>query len=491
MNRREFVKNSVALSLATQFTPSMEAATPRKRPNVLYVFSDEHRACSLPGEPYSDVLAPNIARFAKQHLSFRNCISNYPVCSPYRGIFVTGLWPYQSGIIDNAIQLPPDSPSIGRTFRDSGYYTGYIGKWHLSSVPGDRVFIPPGPARQGFEDWHVWANTNPHFNESYTFDSNTGRKIQPKGYNCTLMTDQAVKFLNQRKADPKGKPWLLVLSWNPPHPPFDDAPPEEKKLYNPNALPFRPNVKLIPKHSRLLHSEERLRTADQGYSAHITAVDKEFQRVLQTLEDTGQAENTIVVYTSDHGEMMGSHGYMGKRLPWEESCKPPFFIRYPGVTPTTRESDILFSAIDIYPSLCGLAGIPIPAHCAGRDVSGAMRGHRINPPESAFLMHIQKTHSSGGNANPAPLFRGLRTSRHTYAVADDGRWCLYDNREDPYQQHNLIADKSRAPLMRELDDMVRDWLKKASDPFPYDSLVDRLSIHSGAQKPQRIPVAGT
>ncbi|MEO6924977.1 MAG: sulfatase, partial [Bryocella sp.] len=431
MNRREFVKQGVATSLAVPLIERAHAAKPgsSKKPNVLYVFSDEHRACSLPGEAFNGAHAPTLAQFASQNLSFQNCISNYPVCSPYRGIFLTGKWPHDSGIVDNRIQLSVDSGSIGKTFRDNGYYTSYIGKWHLSS--NDGIFVPPGPARQGFKDWHIWAKTNPHFDKSFTFNPVTGQKIQPKGYNCTLMTDMALDFLSERKASTDDKPWMLILSWNPPHPPFDDAPPEEMKLYDPAAMALRPNVKLNPAHSHEMLSEKSLRSAQQGYYAHITAIDKEFSRILQALKESGQAENTIVVYTSDHGEMMGSHGYMGKRMPQEESCRVPFFIRYPGVTPSGRNSDVLLSAIDIYPSLCGLAGIPVPSHCAGHDLSAAMRGHSITSPESVFLMHIQKTQASGGLANPAPLFRGVRTSRYTYAVADNGRWCFYDNHEDP------------------------------------------------------------
>ena len=483
MNRRDFVKAGVGASLAVGFDHISAAPkpTPSRLPNVLYVFSDEHRACSLPGEPYNDALAPNITKFARENLSFRNCISNYPVCSPYRAILQTGKWPYHNTVIDNCSAKPPriglrsDPESLGNTFRHSGYYTGYIGKWHLSE--DDSEFIPPGVRRQGYEDWHVWANTNVHFDKSFTFDQSTGQKIKPRGYNCTLMTDQAVEFIRDRTRGIETKPWMLVVSWNPPHPVYDDAPAEEMRLYDPTALRQRPNVQFSDRF-RLTATEAILRWTEQGYYAHITAVDKEFERLLLVLDETGQADNTIVVYTSDHGDLMGSHGYIGKRMPQEESCKVPFIVRYPGVTPHGGESNILFSAIDIYPSLCGLAGIRVPPHCEGSDLSASMRGQKIKGPESVFLMHIEKFHASGGVNNPAVIFRGIRTDRFTYAVADDGRWCLYDNREDPYQQHNLVADPQRTALMHDLDGLVLDWLKKASDPYPYTSLLGKRSVFS-------------
>jgi arylsulfatase A-like enzyme len=476
MDRREFIKTGAAMAAVAQ-TGSLAAgaAKTKRKPNILYVFSDEHRACSLPGEPYNEALAPTLAAFKKKNLSFENCISNYPVCTPYRGILITGKWPYQSGMIDNDLQLADNSGSIGRTFRDKGYYTGYIGKWHLSKK--DDVFIPSGPGRQGFEDWHLWANTNPHFDKSFTFNPVTGAKIQPKGYNCTLMTDEALKFIDDRKAAPE-KPWLLFVSWNPPHPPFLDAPLDEMQRYDPAAMKLRPNVKLNAGNSPVLASEDKLRKQQQGYYGHISAVDREFERVLAALDASGQADNTIVIYTSDHGEMMGSHGYMGKRMPQEESCRVPFFIRYPERVTLGRESSILFSTADIYPTLCGLADIETPSHCVGKDLSGVVRGEKVTFPESVFLMHIQKDNATGGVENAAPLFRGVRTDRFTYAVADNGRWCLYDNRNDPFQQQNLVADASRHRLMSDLDGVVMDWLKKAQDPYPYAQLALQKSNYS-------------
>jgi arylsulfatase A-like enzyme len=444
-------------------TAALAAAQAQSRkPNLLYVFSDEHRAASMPREPFNEAHTPNLEAFARQGVTFQNCISNYPVCSPYRAMLLTGRWPHQTGIVDNALQLRPDEVSIGETFRRAGYRTGYIGKWHLS--PGDEGgrFIPKGPARQGFEDWRVWANTNQHYDRSFTFHPDTGERIQPKGYNCTLMTDEALDFIEHHRAEP----WMLMVSWNPPHPNFLDAPPDQKERYRPDALQFRPNVERI---------RPALRNQLQGYYGHISAVDAEFGRLLRKLDDTQQADNTIVVYTSDHGDMMGSHGFGGKRLPWEESCRVPFIVRYPGVTPPDKTSPGLLSTIDLYPSLCGIAGIAPPSHCMGRDLSAAMRGRTARFPESSFLMHIRKENASGGVDNPAPLFRGVRTDRHTYAVAEDGRWLLYDNRADPFQTHNLIDDPATAKLRRDLDGLTLDWLKAAGDPFPYEATRQKRS----------------
>jgi arylsulfatase A-like enzyme len=262
---------------------------------------------------------------------------------------------------------------------------------------------------------------------------------------------------------------MLMISWNPPHPNFLDAPKDQKQRYEPGALQFRPNAG--PRRGRPGSGiTPALRQSFQGYYGHISAVDAEFGRLLRKLDETGQTDRTIVVYSSDHGDMMGSHGYGGKRLPWDESCRVPFLIRYPGVIAPGSDARGLFSTIDIYPTLCGSAGVRVPGHCAGLDLSAAMRGGAANFSESSFLMHIQKENASGGENNPAPLFRGVRTDSHTYAVAADGRWCLYDNREDPYQMHNLVDDAKAAKLRSDLDGVALDWLRRAGDPFPYEEL---------------------
>ena len=224
--------------------------------------------------------------------------------------------------------------------------------------------------------------------------------------------------------------------------------------------------------------DEEHRPSLAGYNAHIEAIDIEMARILRTLEDTGQADDTILVYTSDHGEMLGSHNRMGKRLPHDESCKVPFVVRAPGRVPAGRKTDVMLSAIDIYPTLCGLAGLEVPEHCRGHDLSRAVAGERSFGPETTFLMHVEKQHSSGGRNHPAPIFRGVRTTRFTYAVGEIGRWCLYDNQEDPYQERNLADDPRWQGMMSDLDAEILRYLSEAKDPYPYNHLRARRAMVS-------------
>jgi arylsulfatase A-like enzyme len=500
MNRRDFLKTGAAATIASKLELAASAQAKTRKPNILYVFSDQHRAFSLPGEPFNQAMAPSIDAFRRQNFSMDRCVSNYPLCTPYRGILMSGRYPTQSGVVYNNVALSMKDGSLGETFQKSGYHTGYIGKWHLAGHGESPGFIPKGPGRLGFEDWQAWDSTNLHFH-AWTYNQETGEKIFPQGWQPTRMTDSAVNFIQTQSKD---KPWFLVVSWNPPHPPYN-PPPADTAPYPLESLKLRPNVMLRPvgpdtkESAHFLTSEELLRTALQGYDGAITGIDKEFARLLKALDDSGQAEDTIVIYTSDHGEMMGSHGRMQKQVPFEESCRVPFMVRHPGVTKSASKSDALFAAVDIYPTLCGLAGIPVPEHCSGRDLSPIMRGQKMEESEMVFLMNQVATSfddSDEGGAEPAgrpggkageqghggtlefvnqPSYRGVRTRTHTYAVTLNGRWLLFDNENDPYQMKNLVGDPAQKPLMERLDAAIMDWMKKTGDSFPYKENTKRIS----------------
>lgn len=511
ISRREFVKVGAAATVASSLKGIGETKEKRRRPNVLYVFGDQHRAQSMPGEPFSPVIAPNFERFRRENFSMDTCVSNYPLCTPYRAILMSGQYPQQTGIMHLSMLLSMNKGALGETFRTAGYATGYVGKWHLGGPGENRHMIPAGPDRLGFEDWRAWAATNHHYH-AWTYDQKTGEKISPEGWQPVPMTDEAIGFLKRQS---KEKPWFLVVSYNPPHPPYN-PPEQDLEQYPANSLKFRPNVHTetpgpdTTGTARYLESDKGIREAMQGYYGAITGVDEQFGRLLKALEDNGQAEDTVIIYTSDHGDMMGSHGRIGKQVPFEESVRVPFLVRYPGVTRKGGSSDVLFSAVDIYPTLCGLANISVPQHCSGRDLSDVIRGRSIHEPEMVFLInHVvgeergfaepepEAEHAGlGGHARHRghggqrregegpggtlkfvnmPSYRGVRTRTHTYAVTLTGRWLLYDNVADPYQLKNLVHDPAQRPLMEKLDAAILAWMKDMNDTFPYAENTKRYS----------------
>jgi len=457
MKRRDFITQLAGgLALAGISCARTTAHIRPARPNVVYLFSDEHRWQSMSFTEMPEVRTPAMAAMAAQGAEFTHAISNYPVCSPHRAILMTGRWPYQQGIIDNNIDLDPGQPTLGKVFQGAGYRTGYIGKWHLGGTRAEPF---------GFDTSLIWTGTGTHYDKA-EYHPAGGEPVRPKGYNATLMTDQAIEFI--RQSNDAAQPFFLMVSWNPPHATFTDAPEDKKALYPEGSLPLRPNAsganEAVP-----AGAPDIARRNDwpnyQGYHAHITAIDEELGRVLAAIDELGLARNTIVVYTSDHGSMFGSHGVGSKRQPYEESIRVPFLVQWPGVVPPGHKSQALFGSIDIMPTLCALAGLDVPSTCAGQDFSPLLTGGTGPDPEAQFIMHIAKENASGGNKHPAPLFRGVRTRTHTFAVKPDGEGFLFDNRRDPFQLNNLYADPGAAALRTRLEALTRRFLETARDPF--------------------------
>jgi len=460
-DRRTFLEATAgAAVLATAPSVMRAAGAAGRKPNVIFAFSDEHRWQSMSFTELPQVHTPNMARLAEEGAHFTRCISNYPVCSPYRAILMTGRWPYRQkmldgspGMIDNNYALSPHQPTLGSVFHGAGYYTGYVGKWHLGGVRAEPF---------GFDESLIWTRTNDHWHSRF---HPAGRPaVEARGYNASLMTDQALEFIDRNR----DRPFFLMLSWNPPHSNFVDAPEDKKALYpDEDRLPYRPNVPAKERAKAGWDERRRKRhwAVYRGYHAHVSAIDAELGRIMDKLEEWKLAENTILVYASDHGSMLFSHGVGGKRQPYEESIRVPFLVRWPGRVRAGIRVDALFGAIDIFPTLCALAGIEPPASCDGQDFSPWLRGERGPSPESQFIMHIAKEHASGGVHHPAPIFRGVTTGHWTYALYPDRPWCLFDNEKDPYQLDNRIDDPALSAVRRRLRAMLDEWLKKAGDPI--------------------------
>ena len=450
LSRRSFLAGAGAAFAAGYGLTRCDAA--ETRPNIVYVFSDEHRYQSMSFTEMPGLQTPVMERMSREGFTFHRCISNYPVCSPYRAILMTGRYPYQTGMTDNNLQLRDDEYTLGDAFRDAGYHTGYIGKWHLGGTRAEPF---------GFDLSLIWTNTNRHYDQSL-YHPKDGEPVRPKGYNATLMTDQALDFI----AAAGDKPYFLMVSLNPPHANFTDAPPDVKALYPKDSLPYRPNVSLDNAADTGHISQRNSYPHYEGYHAHISAIDRELGRVLKAVAASPRARNTVVIYTSDHGSMFGSHGVGSKRQPFEESIRVPFMAWCPGRIPAGRASNALFGAPDLMPTLCGLAGLSAPPSCMGEDFSGHIMGGAGPEPDAQLIMHIAKDQASGGQSHPAPIFRGVRTARHTYAVNENGPMYLFDNTADPYQMNNLVDDLDHDALRKKLHDTLAVLLTKAEDPYP-------------------------
>ncbi len=426
------------------------------RPNVVFVFADQWRAQAFGHRGDPNAHTPEIDKLASESFQFVNAVSGLPVCSPYRASLMTGQYAVRHGLVVNDVELRPNGPTLGQCFRDAGYDTAYIGKWHIYGSPdgrfGRRLAPIPAASRFGFEYWRTCECTH-DYNHSlyYAGDDTTPRYWD--GYDAIAQTEEACAFLRRRASS--RDPYFLVLSLGPPHNPYGTAPEEFAALYRDREIRLRPNV---PK-----AAAEQATKDLRGYYAHMAALDRCVGRLRDTVDSSGQAEDTIFVFASDHGDMLHSQGMTMKQQPWEESLRVPFLVRCPRLLGRrSRKSVTPIDAPDIMPTLLGLAGLPIPESVQGTNFAPLVKGSVKDADEPAALLNLPASFSVMRRFGIAE-YRGLRTPRHTYVRSIHGPWLLYDNQRDPYQMRNLVENQPalRSRLDRKLDDL----LKKAQDDF--------------------------
>jgi len=469
------------------------------QPNVVFAFSDQHRAHAMGCAGNDDVVTPNFDRLASNGTRYANACANDPVCSPSRGSLITGQYPTTHGVVSNDIQLPTDVPSIAEAFRDAGYRTGYIGKWHLDGVPRDK-FTPPGPRRQGFDDfWAVYNCSHDYMDAAYYRDD--PELVEIDGYEPVHQTDLAVDFITEDD----DRPFCLFVAWGPPHDPYRMVPDEYRDRYDAEELSVRPNVEpIMPSHPdhpgrSYTHAPPIREFSNEGdvydepvpyeydsvqaglvdYYAHVTALDEQFGRIVDALGEAGVREETVLAYSSDHGDCFWSHGRNQKGNPWAESINVPLIVQWPDEIPEGRVSQSPVSVVDVAPTLLGLSGVQAPDAMEGADCSAALCGDDGDEPDAALLMGVGQG------------WRGLRTERYTYARVTEEfmaehappqgpEWLLFDNREDPYQLRNRVYDPDYRAVVDDLDDRLEDRLDEIGDPFHADAAayVEELGIES-------------
>lgn len=450
----------------------------RSKPNLLFVFADQMRGMDMGCAGNPDVVTPTVDALAYQGLRLINCTATVPVCGPNRATLLTGLYPTRHDVLGNDFPLPLDIPSLGTIAKENGYRTGYIGKWHLDGVPRSK-FTPPGPRRHGFDYWAAYNCTHDYFHPKYYRD--TAELIETPGYEPEVQTDLAIEFVEQAMDK---EPFCLVLSWGPPHNPYDQVPERYRALYNPDSLTLRSNVK-TDIDNPLAEGADCHRTHANYYAA-ITALDHQLGRLVETLDAQGLAEDTVVIFTSDHGDMLWSHGWMRKQAPYEESVNVPFVLRWPAHVPRGMVSDTLLGTVDLLPTLIGLLGWTSSATFEGADVSGALLEQADDGPDSIFIGNCLSLNEA--RQQDMPEWRGVRTRQHTYVELPGRRpWLLFDNLDDPYQMQNLVDSDEHVDLRDRLSIELTQWLERTGDPFlPGDAMVQAMGVYGAFAERDRL-----
>ncbi len=448
MFRKPFLAFLSALLLASSLRA---ASVGGAKPNILFIIADQWRAQAFgfAGDP--NVKTPHFDRFERESVNFTQAVSGQPVCTPARASLLTGQRPLTHGLFINDVQLRPEAITLAEVLSAEGYATGAIGKWHVDGQ-GRSNFIPR-ERRQGFDYWKVLECTHAYNNSPYYADG--PEKLKWEGYDAIAQTRDAQRYIESQAR--VGKPFLLWLAWGPPHNPYETAPANYRAMYDPEKLQLRANVPAAV--------EARTRKELAGYYAHCTALDDCFADLLATLKATGVADNTIVVFTSDHGDMIGSHAMIRKQKPYEESARVPMMFKLPAsLGIKARRVDGTINTEDVMPTLLRLTGVAAPKGVEGFDFTGYLRGGADPSGGSAIIQCAapfgEYTRAAGGRE-----FRAVRTKRFTYARDLNGPWLLFDNEKDPFQMNNLVGQPTAAADQARLEVELQRKLTEARDEF--------------------------
>ena len=445
-----------------------------QRPNLIYVFADQlrYQSCGFAGDPKA--ITSNMDRLATESVNFINTTSSHPMCAPYRASLFTGKYSSSTGMVINELRINPDHhTALGQVLTTGGYATYYIGKWHLyANQLGNHddpknAFTPRGPHRLGFDGF--WASYGFHHTywDKY-YHSESEERITIPGYEPDGQTDLAIAKL--REASAADQPFALFLSLGTPHDPWtpDNVPAEYFSMFADTEFTLPPNYKaeddphgdkwasLNPEQRKALPEWMRV------YYAMTANLDWNLGRLMDAVDKLGLRENTIFVFTSDHGEMFGAQGRRAKNIFYDEAVRVPFLLRWPGHTPAGSTSDVCLDSPDIMPTLLGLLDLPIPDSVEGMDLSHAALGQSGPEPEAAFLQGMGAT----AIWEDGHEWRGLRSKQFTYATfRADGSELLFDNLTDPYQRQNLIDDPDYIYVLEEFRSQLYGRMTALNDTF--------------------------
>ncbi|RED98366.1 sulfatase family protein [Marinoscillum furvescens] len=433
-------------------------------PNLLIVLSDQHSYDMLGCYGNDQVKTPNLDKFAGEGLRFDNCFSNQPVCTPFRGMLLSGMHPLKNGAFVNDVPLIPQPSLLGNVLKSQGYQTAYIGKWHL--LGGDRKRpIPDGELRYGF-DKVLTNNCHVDFRPGKCFFWNEkGEREYFDEWEVYGQTRQALQYLDEVD---KEKPFALIVSWHPPHDwgKFKgvdgkmhyryETMSEFMALYNKDSIELRPGIEVTPDRKTMYH----------GYMAMVSGVDEAFGMLMDKLEELGLEENTLTVFSADHGDMLESHeAVLPKQYIHDYSTRIPFLMRYPEKIKSGDSTSLLMSTINMLPTFLGMMGIETSFEYDGTDLSQSILEGDEDAVESIPVWVYQRAKHS-----KVPNWRGIITKDYSFAMTENmseesiGN-VLFDRKNDPNQLENLINTPGNAAIQKQFEVLTRKWMSEFSDDF--------------------------
>jgi choline-sulfatase len=482
ITRRQFLKGTAASSLALGALGSSTFAggQPRlKKPNLLFLWTDEQRADTMAAYGNTKIRVPNLNKLASQSFVFRNAYVTQPVCSPSRCSVMTGLWPHTSGITRNNLPLRPETPCLPELLNDPDYRTAYMGKWHL----GDEIF-----PQHGFEEWvsiedmywkrYTKVRDKEHaMSDYYNYLVSLGHKLNGRfvrAYAAKLPFEHSKpKFLERRACDflrrHRDEPFILYVNFLEPHMPFTG--PFDKE-YDPACVDLPSNLRdpLEENEPDVYHRFRKQLIAEYGsdeksmreliarYWGLVTEVDTCVGGILNTLEELGLADNTIVVYTSDHGDMMGAHGMVTKGVMYEEATKVPWVMRIPWMRKEQRIIERPVSHIDLVPTLLELMGGKVRTALQGHSLLPLMEGGNVGEDHVFIEWNVGR-----GEELNVPVRTVVSPDGWKLSLFKGDKGQLFNLKKDPGETANLFDSSRHQDVIRRLSSRIRQWQKKTKD----------------------------
>ena len=501
--RREFLKTlgfMAGSASALSILPSCNiigqiTGTGRKRPNIIFIMTDDHASHALSCYGSKINQTPNLDRIAAEGMLFSNSFCTNSICAPCRAVILTGKYSHINGVIDNGKKFDGSQQTFPKLLQEVGYETAMLGKWHLKTDP------------TGFDYWNVLPGQGKYYNPDM---KEMGQKRKYTGYTTDIITDHALKWLKERTGD---KPFCLMYHHKAPHRAWEPGPkyltmyddvtmPEPENLFDDYSNRGRAakeqdmsiektmtdrDLKLVPPKNLTAGQKklwdaayepknEAFRKANlkgkdlirwkyqryiKDYLRCIASVDDNVGRLLDYLDESGLAKNTVVVYTSDQGFYLGDHGWFDKRFMYEESLRMPLMVRYPKEVKAGSINDDIVLNLDFGVTFLDFAGVPKPSDMQGRSIRMILRGKTPNDWRTSMYYHYYEYPA----VHSVKRHYGVRNKRykliHFYNDIDE--WELYDLKNDPKEMKNVYNEPAYAGIVKKLRAELKRLRKKYKD----------------------------
>ncbi len=466
-----------------------------KQPNIILIYPDQMRYDSMSVSGNKVVKTPHIQRLANEGVTFDEAYTSYPLCCPFRASMMTGKYAQGHGMYQNHFPLDASHDMLGEHMKAAGYSTLYVGKWHLEGGPKPG-FVPP-ERRFGFEKF-VGFNRGHQYMDGI-FWRDTDQPYRCRRYEPDYQTDHLIDFIDEARDETPDKPFFGFISYGPPHHP-NDMPEHWRTMYDPADMDIRAGV--LPEAEQARIQQDRLQTDCNGnlkaahtsrtaynkkpqmepeteaelrrfmaeYYGMISCIDHNVGRILDHLDKLGIADNTMVVFLSDHGDMLGEHGYFCGIKPqgYKAAMQVPFIVRYPErFKAGTRTNGMIDVGVDTPVTMLDLVGGAPLSGAHGQSYLSLLEGGDVGRDEIMYQT-FRMDDGAKGEFTPVPE-RGIRTKDWLYVRQPNRRKFLFDQNADPGELNNLVDDPAHSALMEAFDAQIFAHMEATGDAWDLHS----------------------